>query len=85
MENNIDFEPDSAVVARHTSQWARLSLGQKVSVREAGHPSAAAVVEDVTPDGSVLWVWVNGMSPRRMFLAGDPVEILAWRETPKAF
>ena len=49
-----------------------LKRGQEVQVREAGHAPGTGVIDDMTPDGSVVWVWVDGKAPRRMFLAGTP-------------
>lgn len=37
-----------------------------------------------TQDASVLWVRVEGQPPRPIYLAGDPVEILAELEDPVA-
>lgn len=66
--------------------WAgTFKRGQEVQVREAGHAPGTGVIDDMTPDGSVVWVWVDGKAPRRMFLAGDPVMILPELETPDAF
>jgi hypothetical protein len=63
--------------------WESLQPGQEVEVREPGRADRAGVIDDLTPDGSVVWVRLHGQSPRRMFLEGDPVVILP--EVPGAF
>ena len=63
--------------------WESLRPGQEVEVREPGQAGGAGVIDDLTPDGSVVWVWLNGQSPRRMFLEGDPVVIHP--QVPDAF
>jgi hypothetical protein len=62
--------------------WESLQPGQEVEVREPGRADRAGVIDDLTPDGSVVWVRLHGQS-RRMFLEGDPVVILP--EVPDAF
>ena len=57
--------------AEMTSGWDGLSPGQEVEVQEPGQPAARGVIDSTTADGSVVWVWVDGQRPRRMFLAGD--------------
>jgi hypothetical protein len=87
METNLDHEPVSAAAHRHVAQWAALTWGQEVDLHEKGHPPVAAVVDNFTPDRSVLWLLVDGHAPpRKMFLAGDPIEIRAgYGGSPKAF
>jgi hypothetical protein len=66
-------------------RWADLSPGQQVRVRESGRPAGTGVIDSMTPDGSVVWIWIHGHSPRRMYLAGDPVQIRPELENPHAF
>jgi hypothetical protein len=79
MDSNAGNDYD----AQPPADWGTLAPGQEVEVREAGHVASRGIIDNMTLDGSVVWVWVNGKSPRRMFLAGDPVVILP--ETPRAF
>ncbi|MFF2318250.1 hypothetical protein ACFVTE_18530 [Arthrobacter sp. NPDC058097] len=72
-----DYEPPA--------NWGTLKPGQAVQVKEAGHADGTGIIDNMTPDGAVVWVWITGTSPRRMFLAGDPVAILPEQETPAAF
>ncbi|GAC1381136.1 MAG: hypothetical protein NVS2B15_16960 [Pseudarthrobacter sp.] len=56
--------------------WAKLAPGQEVTIRESGRQYWNGVIDNLTPDASVVWVQVDGHAPRRMYLAGDPVEIV---------
>lgn len=55
--------------------WETLAAGQEVTIRESGQPSGHGIIDNLTPDASVVWVRIDGHAPRRMYLAGDPVEI----------
>ncbi|WP_146068909.1 hypothetical protein [Arthrobacter sp. ZGTC131] len=53
--------------------------------RESGRPAGRGVVHNGTPDAALLWVRTGGHAPRRMYLAGYPVEILPDQEIPDSF
>ncbi|MDZ4351646.1 hypothetical protein HTS88_08655 [Pseudarthrobacter oxydans] len=65
----------TAVNADPQGPWGPLEPGQEVTVRESGRQSGHGVIDNLTPDGSVVWVRIDGHAPRRMYLAGDAVEI----------
>jgi hypothetical protein len=67
----------------HAAGRESLEPGQEMEVREPGQAAGAGVLDDLTPDGSVAWVWLNGQPLRRVYLAGNPVVILS--EVPDAF
>lgn len=54
-----------------------LRRGQQVMVTRHGDEVGTGVVDDVTGDGSVVWIVFGGAFPRRLFLESDPEEILA--------
>lgn len=72
-DSSPDSDPDTGV------PWGTLVPGQHVTIREAGRQTGHGVIDAVTPDTSIVWVRVDGQAPRRMFLAGDPVEIIPGR------
>jgi hypothetical protein len=65
--------------------WTNLVPGQEVEIRESGRPAGRGVVDNLTPDASVAWVRLDGHTPRRMYLAGDPVQSLPERQNPDAY
>ncbi|MFE4836044.1 hypothetical protein ACFRAU_15365 [Arthrobacter sp. NPDC056691] len=81
----MDTNPPAAGDAEPQVAWTKLTPAQDVEVREAGRPAGRGVVDNVTPDASVVWVRIDGHAPRRMYLAGDPVELLPVLENPEAF
>ncbi|GGI02521.1 hypothetical protein ACFFGR_14465 [Arthrobacter liuii] len=50
------------------STWRR---GQEVRVHAGGHDLGSGTVDDLTDDGSIVWVVFGGAEPRRMFLKED--------------
>jgi hypothetical protein len=85
-ESFADHTDDTGhVAARHAAQWKNLTEGQQVNVREAGRLPEDGVVDALTPDGGIIWIWLNGQAERRMYLAGDPVELLSGADMPPAF
>lgn len=67
--------PPAASDADPQIPWGSLAPGQEVTVRESGSLSEHGVIDNLTPDGSVVWILIDGHAPRRMYLAGDAVEI----------
>lgn len=50
--------------------------GQTVTVAEHGHGASTGTIDGATSDASILWVVrLTGITPRRMFLHTDPVDI----------
>jgi hypothetical protein len=77
----MDANPPAAGDAELPVQRANLSPG----IREPGSLTRKGLVDNVAPDASVVWVWVDGHAPRPIYLAGDPVEILPELENPDAY
>jgi hypothetical protein len=80
--DKMDANLPAAGDADSRVRWMDLAPGQDVEIRESGRPAGKGTVDDVTPDASVVWVWIDGHAPRRMYLAGDPVEIIPELEHP---
>lgn len=59
--------------------WVTLAPGQEVTIRESGRQSGLGVIDNLTPDASVVWVRIDGHAPRRIYLAGDTVKIVPKR------
>ena len=81
----MDANAGNDYAAEPPASCGTLPPGQAIRVKGAGHAAGIGVIDNMTPDGAVVWVWINGKSPRRTFLAGDPVTILPEQETPGAF
>ncbi|QOD06182.1 hypothetical protein IDT60_22825 (plasmid) [Pseudarthrobacter sp. BIM B-2242] len=54
-----------------TTDASALLRGQEVRVHTRGHDLGTGVVDDLTEDGSIVWVVFGGAEPRRMFLEED--------------
>jgi hypothetical protein len=52
--------------------WVQHHVGQPVSVYSHRIETGTGVIDDMTEDGSIVWVRFNGAPSRRMFLRGDP-------------
>ncbi|MGN7252830.1 MULTISPECIES: hypothetical protein [unclassified Arthrobacter] len=87
MDESFDDYIDDAenMAARHAAQWQNLCEGEQVQVREGGRLPEQGIVDALMPDGGIVWIRLNGQAERRMYLAGDPVELLTTAGTPPAF
>jgi hypothetical protein len=71
-----EFSEDTGFPAMvRASDWTHLWTGQAVTVAEQGRPAGTGTIDDISPDASVLWVRLAGVSPRRLFVRTDPVKI----------
>lgn len=70
----MDEDPGGAGSA--ASRWAILRPRQQVVVFLGRTEVGRGVVDEMSPDGSVVWVVFDGAPTRRMFLQGDPEDIL---------
>jgi hypothetical protein len=55
--------------------WNALPPGQWVRLSRDGVPLGCGVVDGTTPDGSVIWVVMDGWPERRMFHRQDFVKV----------
>ena len=56
-----------------TVDGTALWRGQEVRVHAGGHDLGIGFVDDLTDDGSIVWIVFCGAEPRRMFLKEDAV------------
>jgi hypothetical protein len=68
-------EHTDSLPAAPVSDWTRLRVGQPVTVTEEGRSACTGIIDNLTPDASILWISLTGLSPRRMFLCSDPVKV----------
>lgn len=54
-----------------TVDGSALWRGQEVRVRMRGNDLGTGVVDDLTEDGSIVWIMFGGAEPRRMFIEED--------------
>lgn len=54
-----------------TVDGSALQRGQEVRVRVGSEDLGAGKVDDLTEDGSIVWVVFGGATPRRMFIPED--------------
>lgn len=71
------MNPDT-LPAWHDKAWEYLCPGDEVDIDLAKGQLGHGVVLDVMPDGSGVWVYVNGLG-RKLFGAEEEVEIRAVR------
>ncbi|MFJ4210238.1 hypothetical protein ACIPY2_17430 [Paenarthrobacter sp. NPDC089675] len=72
-----------ALSARYNKAWEYFLPGDEVDIDFAGGGGVmAGVVQDVMPDGTGLWIYVNGVG-RRLFGAEEGVEIRVVRKVPR--
>lgn len=69
------MDDTDSLPAAPAADWTHLHSGKPVTVSEDGHPVFTGTIDGVTSDASILWVRLNGLAPRRMFLHTDPVDI----------
>jgi hypothetical protein len=67
-------------VGAANSSWRRLSWrflpnGQEVRLSQNGENIGTGVVDGSTPDGSIMWVVLDGCGERRMFHKADYVDV----------
>ena len=55
--------------------WNALPVGQSVRLSQDGRPIGSGTVDGTTPDGSIIWVVLDGWSERRMFHREDYVRV----------
>ncbi|WP_455835501.1 hypothetical protein [Pseudarthrobacter siccitolerans] len=55
--------------------WTALPPGQWVRLSRDGQLLGCGVVDGTTPDGSIVWVLMDGWSERRMFHREDFVKV----------
>ncbi len=70
----------AGVVTAGAQQWRRVSwnalpVGQPVRLSQQGLPIGTGLVDTTTPDGSIIWVMLDGWQERRMFLKADFVQV----------
>lgn len=54
-----------------------LALGQYVEVQRNGRTTRTGIVEQVMPNGSILWLAAEGVEPREMVERADGSKIYA--------
>jgi hypothetical protein len=55
--------------------WNALPAGQPVRLSQDGRAIGTGVVDGATPDGSIIWVVLDGWRERRMFHREDYVQV----------
>jgi hypothetical protein len=55
--------------------WNALPVGQSVRLSQDGRPIGSGTVDGSTPDGSIIWVVLDGWPERRMFHQADYVRV----------
>jgi hypothetical protein len=50
-------------------------MGQPVRLSQDGLPIGSGTVDGTAPDGSIIWVVLDGWRERRMFLREDYVQV----------
>ncbi|MFF2841449.1 hypothetical protein [Paenarthrobacter sp. NPDC057981] len=76
MEESTGFvmsDPENLPV-RYYKAWEYFVPGDEVEVRQPGAAFGAGVVVNVMPDGSGVWVYVNGVG-QRLFSVEEDVAI----------
>ncbi|BCW12220.1 hypothetical protein NtRootA4_32810 [Arthrobacter sp. NtRootA4] len=66
-------DPD-ALPVRYYKAWEYFLPGDEVDVRNAGGVPTPGVVVAVMPDGSGIWVYINGVG-QRLFGVDEDVDI----------
>jgi hypothetical protein len=58
------------------SGWGAVSVGDPVRYAGPGDVSVQGIVDDVTEDGSSVWIWADGGLGRRLIHRDDGFSIL---------
>ncbi|MDD7835114.1 MULTISPECIES: hypothetical protein [Paenarthrobacter] len=85
MEESTVFvmsDPENLPV-RYYKAWEYFVTGDEVEVRQPGAALDAGVVVNVMPDGSGVWVYVNGVG-QRLFCVEEDVAITIRNATERA-
>ncbi|WP_144661172.1 hypothetical protein [Paenarthrobacter nicotinovorans] len=85
MEESTVFvmsDPENLPV-RYYKAWEYFVPGDEVEVKQPGAALDAGVVVNVMPDGSGVWVYVNGVG-QRLFNVKEDVEITIRNATERA-
>lgn len=61
---------------QETEDWLRLPEGSRVLLVDS-REETGAVIDAVMPNGSALWVWLDGGNGRRLIHCGDGVRVIA--------
>jgi hypothetical protein len=74
------MKPTSPPTSPNGAPWRRVSwnalpTGQPVRLSQDGRPIGSGVVDGSTPDGSIIWVVLDGWRERRMFHREDYVQV----------
>lgn len=69
--------PDLIEPAAQSSGGPDLYRGQEVLVTVGAVELGRGVVDDFTPDGSIVWTVFDGAVPRKMFIPEDRAEFRA--------
>jgi hypothetical protein len=75
-------DPENLPV-RYYKAWEYFVPGDEVEVKQPGAALDAGVVVNVMPDGSGVWVYVNGLG-QRLFNVEEDVEITIRNATERA-
>lgn len=59
------------------TQWTYLWRQEFVELRRGGRMKGAGWVDELTPDGTVIWIWLTGGKGRMMIHRDDGLDI--WR------
>jgi hypothetical protein len=62
----MDSSPPAVGDVKPQFEWANLRPGQEVEIRESGRPGGRGVIDNLTPDASVVWVRIDGHAQRRL-------------------
>jgi hypothetical protein len=74
------MKPARDMKATTESRWRRVSwnalpTGQPVRLSQDGRSIGSGVIDGSTPDGSIIWVVLDGWRERRMFHREDYVQV----------
>ncbi|WP_426005230.1 hypothetical protein ACPFL9_00940 [Paenarthrobacter sp. NyZ202] len=58
-----------------TKDWAGLSPGDRLYVRREGQVPIRGTVDDLVPDGSIFWIWIDGGGGRIAVHKDDDLQV----------
>ena len=67
---------EGSQINAHAGQGLDFSVGTRVFFEADGF-SGSAVIDDLMPDGSVIWVWPDDATGRKMLCFGEAVIVVA--------